>query len=76
MAIRGEFAAMTPPITQAFVEQLIADNKAMRKAGGLLAEAAIAVVTDYDGCHRLSLAVSDWAKVIANEGGRGERHDH
>jgi hypothetical protein len=49
---------------------LVADNARMRKAGCNLAEAAIRVIRDYDGIHRLSLAVSEWAKAVANEGNR------
>ena len=42
-------------------------NNKMRKASCNLAEAAIRVIRDYDGVHRLSLAVSEWAKVISDE---------
>ena len=52
-------------------EFLSRDNKAMRIAGCKLAEAAIRVIREYDGLHRLSLAVAEWSKVIACEGGRG-----
>ena len=51
-------------------EQITNDNNKMRKAGNNLAEMAIRVIRDYDGIHRLALAVSDWTKVIANEGNR------
>src|SRR5690606_9512549 len=54
----------------ALTEMLIEDNRAMREAGCELAEAAIRVVQEYDGCHRLMMAVSKWATAIANEGGR------
>jgi len=46
------------------------NNRNMRKAGTALAEAALHVVREYDGVHRLALAVADWARAIANEGGR------
>jgi len=36
----------------------------------LAEEAALRVVRDYDGVHRLALAVSAWAKVLADQGGR------
>lgn len=49
---------------------LIRDHKRMRLAGGILAEAAIRVIHDYDGLHRLSLAVAGWAEAIAAEGDR------
>lgn len=54
---------------------LTKDNDAMREAGLKLAEAALHVIREYDGIHRLSLAVGEWTKVIAAEGGRGERFD-
>jgi hypothetical protein len=43
----------------------------MRNAGSELAAAALRVTEDYDGVHRLRLAVAKWAKVTADEGGRG-----
>ena len=46
-------------------------NNAMRMAGCDLATAALRVMRDYDGVHRLFLAVSALAKVLADEGGRG-----
>ena len=46
------------------------DNKRMRKAGCDLAEAALRVVRDYDGTHRLALAIAEWTRVVADEGGR------
>ncbi len=51
-------------------KQLIEDNGKMRHAGCELAEAALKVIKDYDGVHRLSLAVSKWCEVIGNESGR------
>lgn len=56
------------------IRMLSADNARMRHAGTALSEAALYVVREYDGCHRLSLAVADWAKAIADEGGRGARY--
>lgn len=53
-------------------KMLIEDNKRLRKSGCELAESAIYTVKEYDGLHRLSLAVSNWAKAVADEGGRGE----
>lgn len=46
------------------------DNSRMRRAGCSLAEAAQRVIRDYDGLHRLSLALVDWNLAIANEGDR------
>lgn len=54
-------------------EMMARDHKRMRNAGTKLAEAALYTVREYDGLHRLSLAVSDWATAIANEGDRGEQ---
>lgn len=56
---------------------LTRDNSAMRLAGCDLAEAALRVIRDYDGLHRLALAVAGWANALANEGGRdaAERRD-
>lgn len=54
----------------AFYKILEADNKRMKGAGNNLAIAAMRVIRDYDGLHRLSLAVAEWNKAVANEGGR------
>lgn len=53
------------------IEQLSIENNKLRKAGGFLAQRAIYTITNYDGLHRLSLAVANWAKIIADESGRG-----
>ena len=63
----------TPPedaAKRSLVEMLTEDNVRMRRAGHDLAEAAVRVVRDYDGLHRLSLAVAAWMTAVANEGGR------
>ena len=52
---------------------LVEENRSLREAGCKLAEAAMRVVREFDGLHRLSLAVSEWSLAIANEGRRGER---
>lgn len=62
----------TEPLT--LEEFLIRDNAAMRRAGCELAEAALNVIREYDGTHRLALAAAAWMQTIANEGGRGETH--
>ena len=41
------------------------------KAGNKLAEAAHYVQSEYDGIHRLRLALSEWYKTRADENGRG-----
>ena len=51
-------------------KMLLADNERMRVAGCKLAEAAQRVIREYDGIHRLSLAVAEWSKAIADEGNR------
>ena len=51
-------------------EYLIAENNALRDAGCDLAVAALRVIRDHDGTHRLALAVAAWAQAVANEGGR------
>ena len=53
-------------------EMLKKDNAALKKAGCELASAALRVISDYDGLHRLMLATANWAKAIADEGGRGD----
>ena len=55
-------------------EMVIADNKALKKAGDDLAIAAQRVLAEYDGVHRLRLAIANWNKAIADEGSRGDRH--
>ena len=55
-------------------EYLIEENRRMREAGCKLAEAAIRVSREYDGIHRLMVAVSEWSKVITDEGKRGDRY--
>lgn len=59
------------------LDMVLNDCKRMRKAGNNLAIAALHVIRDYDGVHRLSLAVSEWAKAVADEGGRphGEKNE-
>lgn len=55
---------------QALIDMLIRDNARMRPAGCKLAAAAMYVVAEYDGLHRLSLAVAAWAQAVADEGDR------
>ncbi len=52
------------------IEMIKEDNHNMRQAGCELAMAAIWVVKDYDGTHRLMIAVSKWCEAISNEGKR------
>jgi hypothetical protein len=56
-------------------DQLSKDNAELRRAGCELAEAALHVAREYDGIHRLMLAVSEWTKVVANEGGRNKKDE-
>ena len=52
------------------VEMISRDNKSLKKAGMNLAEAASYVIKEYDGIHRLSLAISEWYSSIGNQGDR------
>jgi len=49
---------------------LTRDNKRMRRAGTELAEAALYTIREYDGIHRLALAVARWSEALADEGDR------
>jgi len=52
-------------------EQFLArENAALRQAGCDLAIAALRVIRDHDGIHRLALTVAAWAQTVADEGGR------
>lgn len=56
-------------------EFLATENAELRKAGCNLARAALHVISEYDGLHRLALAVAEWATAVANEGGRGKMYE-
>lgn len=74
-AWRGATPAYVVPEPQPSIDAMVlADNKRMRAAGTKLAEAALQVCREYDGTHRLALAVAEWATAIAGEGGRSERY--
>jgi hypothetical protein len=69
---------MTEPKTEptaevSELEFLVNENNALRRAGWDLAEAALYVAREHDGVHRLLLAVSQWTRTLADEGGRGQR---
>jgi hypothetical protein len=68
----SEYAA--PPCSPSVEEYLAKENCELRRAGCKMAEAALHVAREYDGVHRLMLAVSEWAKVLADEGGRGKAY--
>lgn len=55
------------------IDQLSKENAKLRKAGGFLAQRAMYTITEFDGLHRLALAVANWATVIANEGERSKK---
>ena len=57
------------------VKMLSEENARLRRAGSELSVAAIRVAAEYDGLHRLMLAVSGWAKAMADENGRGGQSD-
>ena len=64
-----------PDLNQHFTEAnkvLVEENKRLRLADTKLASAALRVISEYDGTHRLALAVSEWSKVLADEHGRGD----
>lgn len=66
-----------PPVGESIGEQqlkmLVEENARLRDAGSQMAIAALRVATEYDGIHRLMLAVSVWAKAMADEHGRGAK---
>ena len=69
--IRQTLSRATAPLPEVgALEMTVRDNARMRKAGTALAEAALRVIREYDGTHRLALAVADWSKAIADEGDR------
>jgi hypothetical protein len=53
--------------------ELIEEITKLRQAGNEMAFASMRIINDYDGVHRLALAISNWLKVIADEDGRGEK---
>ena len=57
------------------LKMLAEENARLREAGSQLAIAAMRVATEYDGVHRLMLAVSVWAKAMADEHGRGVKDE-
>jgi hypothetical protein len=67
-----EQGVVTTYYSKQSVERMLSrDNDKLRKAGCDLAEAACVVIRDYDGTHRLSLAVAEWFRAVADEGLRG-----
>lgn len=54
------------------VAMLQRDLDRLEIAGGELAEAAARVAREYDGVHRLSLAIASWHKARADCGDRGQ----
>jgi hypothetical protein len=53
----------TTPVDETLVKEL---NR-LRAAGNDLAEAAARISRDYDGVHRLRLAIAGWYTALANE---------
>jgi hypothetical protein len=64
---------MPADVERGCLEMMARDHKRMRDAGCALAEAALRVIREYDGLHRLSLAVAKWAEAVAAEGDRPHR---
>lgn len=54
-------------VDQKFVDEI---NR-LKVAGNVLAEAAHRVQTEYDGVHRLRLALAGWYQALADEWDRG-----
>lgn len=70
---QNEPVSGVPPMTQEDeVTFLCRDLANIVTAGHVLAEAASRVIVHYDGVHRLSLAVSEWWRAVADQGNRGE----
>jgi hypothetical protein len=65
---------MSDGIERALIDMQARDIARYKSAGDALAIAAMRVVTDYDGLHRLRLAVAEWNNACANEGNRDIRH--
>ena len=55
------------------IKRLSIENDKLKKAGSKLAQRALYTITNYDGLHRLALAVSKFSKVLGNENGRGKK---
>ena len=53
------------------VKMLSRDISILKEGGYNLARAATNVVENYDGLHRLSLAIAEWHRSVADQGGRG-----
>lgn len=65
---------MTEADRQLLIHQLLDENRRLKEAGGLLAIAALRVIHEYDGLHRLGLAAAGWSIVVSGEGGRDRRY--
>ena len=70
MCKQDEGQSSCPRCSEIF-EKAYRDTADFIHAGNELAEAAVRVVSHYDGIHRLSKAISQWFLVVANQGGRG-----
>jgi len=56
------------------IAHLTADVTALRSAGLALVSRSAYAIGEYDGHHRMALAAAEFLRVVADEGGRGERH--
>jgi hypothetical protein len=54
------------------LNQLNNDNLVLKSVGAELCTAALRVATEYDGTHRLLLAVAKFINAMADENGRGD----
>jgi hypothetical protein len=59
----------------AMCRMLERDNKKLREAGMALSKAAIHVVENYDGLHRLANAIAGWYIAISNQGDRDKSEE-
>jgi hypothetical protein len=59
-------------VVAATLNQVNNDNIVLKSVGAELCTAAIRVATEYDGTHRLLLAVAKFIKAMADEHGRGD----
>lgn len=64
---------VSTPIDSELVGMLQEDNASILDAGFNMAKAASRVVRKYDGLHRLSLAISEWYKAVADQGNRSKK---
>lgn len=70
--VKAKINAEAVVMQQATVETMADELRNVIDAGNSLAEAAHFLQANFDGIHRLRLALSNWYKVRADEFGRKE----